>query len=295
MSPSEKPGKRAPRRDSFASLNALVATSEIALVATTEQDELNASEQYPQSLAGAGRLHAMEPQVATTLDVERVLADRSLRIAFQPVCALRSREIIGYEALARFPGEVITTPRQWFHQALQLGLLQALELLAASTALEELASLEEQAFLAINVSPATAASKAFGELVSTVPPERLVLEITENATMENYRRFTGAIDHLRSVGVRIALDDAGAADVSLQHLLGVRPDIVKIDTTVIHGIAEDEVRQAVAYAYANMAKRAGAVSLAEGIETEKELAMLVSLEVETGQGYLLGRPAFRGD
>ena len=87
----------------------------------------------------------------------------------------------------------------------------------------------------------------------------------------------------------------GAADVSLQHLLGVRPDIVKIDTTVIHGIAEDELRQAVACAYASLAKRAGAVSLAEGIETEAELAMLLSLEVETGQGYLLGRPAFLED
>jgi EAL domain-containing protein (putative c-di-GMP-specific phosphodiesterase class I) len=110
--------------------------------------------------------------------------------------------------------------------------------------------------------------------------------------VDNYHLFVEVIDHLRSLGVRIALDDAGAADVSLQHLLGVRPDIVKIDTTVIHGIAEDELRQAVACAYASMAKRAGAISLAEGIETEEELAMLLSLEVETGQGYLLGRPAF---
>ena len=127
------------------------------------------------------------------------------------------------------------------------------------------------------------------------PPERLVLDIAENATVDNYHLFTEVIDHLRSLGVRIALDDAGAADVGLQHLLGVRPDIVKIDTTVIHGIAEDELRQAVACAYASLAKRAGAISLAEGIETEAELAMLLSLEVETGQGYLLGRPAFLED
>ncbi len=128
-----------------------------------------------------------------------------------------------------------------------------------------------------------------------MPPERLVLDIAENDTVDNYHLFTEVIDHLRALGVRIALDDAGAADVSLQHLLGVRPDIVKIDTTVIHGIAEDELRQAVACAYASLAKRAGAISLAEGIETEAELTMLLSLEVETGQGYLLGRPAFLED
>ncbi|MGD0285979.1 MAG: EAL domain-containing protein [Acidimicrobiales bacterium] len=237
----------------------------------------------------------MQSQVESPLDVERVLRDRSLRVALQPVCNLRSREIIGYEALSRFPRPAHATPRQWFDQALHLGLLQDLELLAATAALKLLERLPDDAFLAVNVSPATAASTAFGKLASAVAPERLVLDIAENATVDNYHLFTEVIDHLRSLGVRIALDDAGAADVSLQHLLGVRPDIVKIDTTVIHGIAEDELRQAVACAYASLAKRAGAISLAEGIETEAELAMLLSLEVETGQGYLLGRPAFLED
>jgi len=234
----------------------------------------------------------VERQVVTAPDLEQVLSERSLRVAFQPVCSLHSREIIGYEALSRFPAHTVATPRQWFDQALRLGRLQALELLAAATALEQLARLPERVFLAVNVSPATAASTAFGELAATIPPERLVLDIAENATVDDYPRFTEVIDHLRSLGVRIALDDAGAADVSLQHLLGIRPDIVKIDTTVIHGIAADELRQAVAYSYASLAKRAGAISLAEGIETEGDLSMLLSLEVETGQGYLLGRPAF---
>ena len=237
----------------------------------------------------------MQAHSESPLDVERVLSDRSLRVAFQPVCNLQSREVIGYEALARFPRPAHATPRQWFDQASHLGLLQDLELLAATTAIEQLAQLPEGAFLAVNVSPATAASTQFGELAAKIPPELLVLDIAENDSVDNYHLFVEVIDHLRSLGVRIALDDAGAADVSLQHLLGVRPDIVKIDTTVIHGIAEDELRQAVACAYASLAKRAGAISLAEGIETEAELAMLLSLEVETGQGYLLGRPAFLED
>ncbi|MGD0982859.1 MAG: EAL domain-containing protein [Acidimicrobiales bacterium] len=236
----------------------------------------------------------MQAHSESPLDVERVLSDRSLRVAFQPVCNLQSREVIGYEALARFPRPAHATPRQWFDQASHLGLLQDLELLAATTAIEQLAQLPEGAFLAVNVSPATAASTQFGELAAKIPPELLVLDIAENDSVDNYHLFVEVIDHLRSLGVRIALDDAGAADVSLQHLLGVRPDIVKIDTTVIHGIAEDELLQAVACAYASLAKRAGAISLAEGIETEAELAMLLTLGVETGQGYLLGRPAFLG-
>ena len=209
----------------------------------------------------------MEEQTGAPIDVEQVLSEpssseRSLRIAFQPVCDLKSREVIGYEALARFPGWAITTPRQWFEQAIELGLQQALELLAATTAIEQLVRLEPHAFLSVNLSPATAASKAFADLASNVPSDRL---------------------------------DAGAADVGLQHLLEIRPDIVKIDTTVIHGIADDELRQAVAIAYASLSRRAGAISLAEGIETEAELTMLSSLEVEAGQGYLLGRPALLAD
>lgn len=229
------------------------------------------------------------------VDVKKVLVDKSLRVAFQPVCDLKTREIIGYEALARFPDWAVTTPRPWFEQAEELGLQKPLEILAASTAFEQLERLESHAFLSVNLSPATAASKEFGELVAGVPSERIVLEVTENATVTNYRRFTGAINHLRSMGVRIALDDAGAADVGMQHMMEIHPDIIKIDTTVIHGIAEDELRQAVAYGYSSLSKRAGAISLAEGIETEAELVMLSSLEVELGQGYLLGRPAFLPD
>ncbi len=248
-----------------------------------------------QAVADLGRLHVVPSQVESPLDVERVLRNRSLKVAFQPVCNLLTREIIGYEALSRFPRPAHATPRQWFDEASRIGRIQDLELLAATTALGQQNRLPEHVFLAVNVSPATAGSSAFEELVATVPPKRLVLDIPENATVDNYHLFTEVIDRLRSLGVRIALDDAGAAEVSLQHLLGVRPDIVKIDTTVIHGIAEDELRQAVASAYASLAKRAGAVSLAEGIETEAELTMLLSLEVEIGQGYLFGRPAFLED
>jgi EAL domain-containing protein (putative c-di-GMP-specific phosphodiesterase class I) len=229
------------------------------------------------------------------LDVEQVLTDSSLRIAFQPIFRLSLREVIGYEALSRFPGQADANPVHWFEQAARLGFLQQFELLAVKKALEQLVKLPEGTFISVNISPSTAASKAFGELAVTVPPSRLVLEITEAAAVNNYHRFAGPIDRLRSLGVRIALDDAGGSDVSLQHLLLLQPDIVKIDTTVIHGIADDEVRQAVACAYVAMSEREGALSLAEGIETDAEFDTLTSLGVEIGQGYLLGRPAFLED
>ena len=118
------------------------------------------------------RLRVVQRQVDSPLDVERVLKEGSLRVAFQPVCDLHTRHVIGYEALARFPRRAHATPRQWFDQASRLGLVQELELLAAATAFELLGRLPENVFLAVNVSPATAASPEFAEIASAVPPER---------------------------------------------------------------------------------------------------------------------------
>jgi EAL domain-containing protein (putative c-di-GMP-specific phosphodiesterase class I) len=234
-------------------------------------------------------------EIAQVLDVEAVLAANSIRTAFQPICNLRSREVIGYEALARFPGSDEVGPTEWFLQASRLGLLQVFELSAIAHALLQVPLLPAEGFVAVNISPATAASKAFRQTLSSVPPRRLVLEIAERALVDDYEQFSSAIEFLRSIGVRIALDDAGgAADIGLQHLVLVKPDLLKIDTTVIHGIAEDEMRQAVVSAYANLAERAGAIVIAEGIETQEELDVLLSIGVEVGQGYLLGYPMFLG-
>jgi EAL domain-containing protein (putative c-di-GMP-specific phosphodiesterase class I) len=242
-----------------------------------------------------GRQPPTRPSGGRGLDTARVLAERSLRTAFQPICDLASREPIGFEALARFPGSSDATPRDWFTEAAAIGLLQPLEILAVETAIGKLPLLPGDAFLSLNVSPSTAATTAFSQVLLAVPPARLVLDISEHAVVEHFQQFAMAIDDLRETGVRIALDDAGATDVSLQHLLDIRPDFLKVDTTVIHGIGDDVLRQAVVSAYVTLAQRSGALILAEGIETEEELSALVSLGIGAGQGYLLGRPVFIGD
>lgn len=238
---------------------------------------------------------AVDASIEPELDVEEVLAEGSLRTAFQPICGLESRVTVGFEALARFPDTTeATTPRHWFEQAARLGLVHDLELLAAETALAQFDRLPESSFLAVNLSPSTASSRAVADLVATVEAARLVIDIAEHSEVDS-RHFLEAIDHLRSLGVRIALDDAGASDVALHRLVGLRPDIVKVDTSIVHGIAADELRQAVAYAYASLAERTGAICLAEGVETEEELEVLLTLGITMGQGYLLGRPEFLAD
>jgi EAL domain-containing protein (putative c-di-GMP-specific phosphodiesterase class I) len=226
------------------------------------------------------------------LDVDRILQTRSMRMAFQPIVNLASRTTIGFEALARFPEEAVVSPQAWFDAAAVQGLTYELEMLAVSSALGQLERLPEDAYVALNVSPPTAGSTALGDLVLGSTPGRVVLEIKEGETVADYAMFTEAISELRSTGVRIAVDDAGLADVSLRHTLDVKPDFIKLDTDVTRGVDLDPIKQAIVTAFGSLATQSGSVSLAEGIETEEELKTLLSLEIEAGQGYLLGRPAY---
>jgi EAL domain-containing protein (putative c-di-GMP-specific phosphodiesterase class I) len=223
------------------------------------------------------------------LDVARVVRTSSIRMAFQPIVNLSSRACIGLEALARFPDEMVVSPQPWFAAAGAQGLVPELELLAASAALKQLDKLPEDAFVALNVSPNTAASAELRDLIGT-DSARVVLEIKEGDATDT--SFTEAIGELRAKGVRVAVDDAGLGDVRLRHTLDVQPDIIKVDTSVTRGVHVDPVKQAIVTAFRSLAAQVGAISLAEGIETEEELQTLLTLEVTAGQGYLLGRPAY---
>lgn len=242
--------------------------------------------------ASSADMDGAAPESASSLDIPRILNSGPIQIAFQPIVNLDSHDTIGYEALARFPSEEIVSPKAWFDAAAAQGLTHGLEILAVSSALAQLHRLPEGVFVSLNVSPTTAASADMRALLENVDPDRVILEVTEGAAMEDYHRFAGAIDELRATGVRIAVDDAGVADVSLRHMLDLRPDIIKIDVDVTRSIEHDPVKQAIANAFRSIAAGAGALSLAEGIETEEELQMLRSLNIEAGQGYLLGRPEY---
>jgi EAL domain-containing protein (putative c-di-GMP-specific phosphodiesterase class I) len=96
---------------------------------------------------------------------------------------------------------------------------------------------------------------------------------------------------LRAEGVRLSIDDAGAGFASLRHILNLNPDIVKLDIGLTKGIDIDPARRALAAALVYFAKDTQSQIIAEGVETESELAVLKFLGIPMGQGYLLGRPA----
>jgi EAL domain-containing protein (putative c-di-GMP-specific phosphodiesterase class I) len=222
--------------------------------------------------------------------VEKLPADGSIRVVFQPIVDLATTKVIGYEALARFPGDSSVSPRTWFAEVAEVGLLLEIEMTAIRAALAHLERLPKDAFISVNVSPETAGSEELREVLASVDPSRVVLEITENAAAGDYEEVSEAVGALRAIGVRIALDDTGSGTVSFNSLFDVHADIIKIDIDVTHGIASDPMKEAMASALKALADRLGAMSLAEGIETEEELNLLRGVGVQAGQGYFFGRP-----
>jgi EAL domain-containing protein (putative c-di-GMP-specific phosphodiesterase class I)/AmiR/NasT family two-component response regulator len=222
--------------------------------------------------------------------IRKVLAGDGLTMAFQPIVDLRGGRISGVEALSRFAAEPKRGPDVWFAEAAQVGLQTELELTAARAAIAELDRLPGGAYLAVNLSPETVLSSKFNEMLHQVHSERIVVEVTEHAPVEDYEALARALHELRDGGGRLAIDDAGAGFASLRHILRLAPDIIKLDISLTRGIDADEASQALADALVTFASRIGASIVAEGIETPEELGALRELGVSHGQGYHLARP-----
>lgn len=203
---------------------------------------------------------------------------------FQPILELTARTTVGYEALTRFRDRV--SPEVKFAAAAAAGLGLELELATLQTALIAARRLPQGMALHINVSPALVMA---GDTLPTIlagQDRPIVYEVTEHAIIEDYVAFRNAISGLN--GFCMAVDDAGAGFASLRHILELRPAFVKLDRSLMAGIDGDPVRQALIVGISHFAASAGCQLIAEGIETEGELAALLKLEIPLGQGFLLG-------
>ena len=222
--------------------------------------------------------------------VEQVLAGPGLAMVFQPIVDVRSGALIGVEALARFAAAPQRAPDVWFTEAAEVGLGTELEVAAIRAALVDLDHLPSGAYMSVNASPDTATSPALREVLADVPGERVVLEVTEHARVEDYEALGSALDILRARGVRLAIDDAGAGFASLRHILRLEPDIIKLDITLTRDIDTDPVKRALASSLVIFAPEIGAFITAEGVETGGELEALRDLGIGSAQGYYFAHP-----
>jgi EAL domain-containing protein (putative c-di-GMP-specific phosphodiesterase class I)/CheY-like chemotaxis protein len=223
--------------------------------------------------------------------LERVLAPGAIRAVFQPVVDLEDGRIAGVEALARIDVEPLRSPDLWFADAERAGERISLELAAIRaqvTAFDEPAL--GSAYISLNVSPETVLRGDVFDELRLWPSERIVLEVTENEPVVDYDAMGRALAAFRAEGGKLAIDDAGAGFASLRHILDLDPDIIKLDISLTRDIDTHKRRRALATALTAFAKEMGMAVVAEGIETESELATLRTLGVRYGQGFFLRRP-----
>jgi len=221
--------------------------------------------------------------------VGRVLRGGNLSVVYQPIVHLQTEQIIGAEALSRFPAEP-RRPDLWFADADSVGMGTALELAALRTALPGLDEMPSNVYLALNASPTLILNGELIDLLRTVPCDRIVVELTEHAAIDDYDDLTEAIGRIRELGARLAIDDVGAGFSSFNHVLRLQPDVVKLDISITRAIDFDVARRGLARGLLSVAHDIGATVVAEGVETQAELDTLFHLGVDAAQGFFLGRP-----
>jgi EAL domain-containing protein (putative c-di-GMP-specific phosphodiesterase class I) len=235
------------------------------------------------------KARAHQEQIETRRRIQDVLDAGGPEMVFQPLFAIPEKEVIGYEALARFPAGS-GGPDRWFAEASAVGLGRELELAALDQAMKVLDVIPRDLFVSVNLSPAVFLAD---ELLRRIPGQsagRVVLELTENEEIADYARLRQRISTLRRMGLRLAVDDTGSGYAGMRQLVEIKPDIIKMDYHITHDMHLDPARLAMATALVDFCDRTHAILLAEGVETKEELQAAVKLGIPLAQGYHLSRP-----
>jgi EAL domain-containing protein (putative c-di-GMP-specific phosphodiesterase class I)/GGDEF domain-containing protein len=175
-----------------------------------------------------------------------------------------------------------------------------LEELARQLALEPMAGAEEGVVLFLNNSPAVFSADGYVERIMRqvrdvpVPPHRVVLEITEHSAHGHVGGLADRSVTLRETGFSVALDDVGAGISGLNQIMALRPNWIKLDLELVQDIDLDPLKQNLIRSFVHFAKLGNMNVVAEGIEREDELRVLIDLGVSHGQGFYLGRPGAFG-
>jgi EAL domain-containing protein (putative c-di-GMP-specific phosphodiesterase class I) len=224
--------------------------------------------------------------------IAEVLEDGGPEMVYQQIVDMRAHRtgedrVVGHEALARFP---YSTPPQWFEIAGSSGLRLDLELAAMRVAISGFAPSNHDGFLALNLSDSSLTSSRLTETLVGLHPGRIVLELSEVAVIKSYEVTKRYIDELRDRGVRLAVDDVGAGEIDLWHILKLEPAVIKIDLCLVRDLEHTPRNRALIRGISAMATDLGIMVVAEGVEAPEEEELLLELGVQFGQGYLFGKP-----
>jgi EAL domain-containing protein (putative c-di-GMP-specific phosphodiesterase class I)/DNA-binding CsgD family transcriptional regulator len=237
--------------------------------------------------------------VQTVSELRNALERDEIVPYFQSVIELGTGRLLGFEALARWPHDRrgMVNPADFIPIAEASGLIGLLTDNMLSSACAEAMTWNQQLSLSVNVPPSLLRGRSMLGRVRAatertgLPLQRLVLEITESALMEDVELARATMLELRALGVRMAIDDFGSGYSSLRRLQTLPFDKLKLDADFIQHMAVRPDSRKIVAAMIELGRSLGLTTVAEGIETQVQADVLLELGCDAGQGWLYGRPA----
>lgn len=230
--------------------------------------------------------------------LRRATRDGRLSVSYQPVVEAHGRELLGFEALVRWTDEElgVVTPGEFIPVAEDTGLIIPIGAFVLRQACVDAMSWPDDLRIAVNLSAVQFRRKGLVETVraaleeSGLPGGRLELEVTETLLMDNREDVLRQLNQLKEMGVRISMDDFGTGYSALSYLQCFPFDKIKIDRVFVTDLDSKPQSASIVGAVAAMGRSLHMRVVAEGVETDHEADMLLDLECDEIQGYLIARP-----
>jgi len=240
-----------------------------------------------------GKSSIAEPALSNV--VQALRKKESYRAVKQAIVSLADETVVGWELLSRGPRGSFEMPYDFFRVALERNILTLVDLHCLRACIEASRRLPAGTTCHVNLLPSTMLSTPEERLVELFPPSgggrRFCVEVSEQQFIGDPACLRGSVRALKRLGVQVAIDDVGFGRSSLETLIILEPDVVKIDQRIVKGAARDKGKEQLLRRLVKVVGAMGSELVAEGIESREDLGLLREVGVHLGQGFLWGRPA----
>lgn len=262
-------------------------------VLTLTRSALKRSKLSGKNRVSVARDGADEDNEPSTRDIVDMMCDASaFRSVFQPIIDLSSEKVAGYEILSRGPDGAFESPADFFRICVENNILTTVDLSCVKMSIAATAGVRQNMRFHLNIFPSTLIDTPIEQLLSLFPTEKdgrvFCVEISEQQFVGDPTYLREHVNALKQAGILVAIDDVGFGRSSLESLILLEPDLVKVDRKYVTGVAKEPSKARLMKRLANVAKSLGSEIVAEGIENQDDIPILKEIGVHYGQGWLFG-------